>query len=322
MNAAFPTVDLRDNERACSSCGQAAVPGAIIPVEARAMQGKTRRAADGTRVADSPVVEMTRCRSCQARHDNCSELLAQHPALFAAMGDSGLAHQRLEATSDALAALGQSSALPSTPAGLRLFMRHLSVPGSAVAFRQLFMPRWTRGVGPTTATATPWAHLTDADRQALHRAYSEVLAERVAALAPPKQLPPPTGNACLMCGVGSVSMPAAEVAQRGGPLVAADEVWRSLNTTRGALGGRPQTQRLTGYACPACSAALDLAGAVGHTAMEHALKLHLRAAGRDEEAERLRGYELDGLAGWAAIGTSTPNTEPWGHITLGSMVMT
>lgn len=132
----------------------------------------------------------------------------------------------------------------------------------------------------------------------------------------------PVPGGCLLCGVDAVTLPAARVAVLGGRRIAQQEVWRPFSASPSSLGGQGP-DRLTGHVCPRCADALDWVGRTGPTAMKRALTEHLRATGRDEDADRLRMGEVEGLVGWGTLayaarrrGAPAPaaNGEPWAHI--------
>lgn len=129
------------------------------------------------------------------------------------------------------------------------------------------------------------------DRAAVPRAARgllRVLAERVAASAPPVALtPPPAEEAkgspvegeCLFCGVPAVAMAAQRVVARGGVEQARAEAWTPTSADATVLGGRT-SGRLRGHLCFDCADSKEAVGSVGAGAIERAYERHMRATGR------------------------------------------
>ncbi len=254
-------------------------------------------------------VDMTRCPACADRRTLAEALVLTHPALSGRLGPER-AVQVADGVLAGLALLGRPALLPSvSDIDLGLHVRHLSRVGSGLAWRVLATARH--------ANPYPFAHVSLVDRGRLRSAYAGMLAEKIATSAPDVRLPPPTGEACLLCGVGGVVMPAGQVARLGGRGRAQREVWRELTAPSDALGGRPSPDPIVGQACPPCYDALDSVGSVGPSALERALVEHLRASGRTNEAVKVEaaisGGGLVGLVGWA-VTEWEPNGEPWGHL--------
>lgn len=78
-----------------------------------------------------------------------------------------------------------------------------------------------------------------------------------------------------------------------------------------SLGGPHGTERLEGYLCPTCDRAVREAGAIGPSAMQRSLMLHLGVRQRSLAAVSV---ELDGVVGWVALTDPAPNTSPWAHL--------
>lgn len=139
--------------------------------------------------------------------------------------------------------------------------------------------------------------------------YGALLAERVQVPHPTR--PPGDGpRGCLLCGVAAVLALPRE----------ARDAWRPVSASASALGAASGS-RLHGHLCPACSTAVDAAGALGPTALEGALFAHLAP----DAAARLGPYstvEVVGVRGWGAFvadahragrPTPAPNATPWAH---------
>lgn len=89
---------------------------------------------------------------------------------------------------------------------------------------------------------------------------------------------------------------------------------------RAAEGQATLTALVDGFLCPPCSEALDATGAVGVRARARAFEQHVRDNRTPAEANRVRSmldsYDQINLPGWAALGMSSPNPEPWCHIVV------
>lgn len=103
----------------------------------------------------------------------------------------------------------------------------------------------------------PFAHVTRETKDALKRAYARVLADRVAATLPQPALEPegpPSGSACLCCGLAS------QIAPWGGPLL-------STGFTR-------DSRSVEGWLCEVCTDVYSNVGAVGPSFFERAFQRH------------------------------------------------
>jgi hypothetical protein len=81
---------------------------------------------------------------------------------------------------------------------------------------------------------------------------------------------------CLMFGVDSVRMAAAQVVRLGGRSAAEREVWRPITVDPAAHRERMSPDRLSGWLCPPCADAVETVGAIGQTAMHRALETALQ----------------------------------------------
>lgn len=307
---------LSEGQRACAFCGVATTltpESPELPVDALSIAGQPHLV---TRPAAQLRTTFTVCTACTRRHAAVAAVLATLPKVVARLGPAGAEH-RLQCASDALAAVGVDAPASTGPEVLAL-IHHLAVDGALARFCARFAPVMT--AKPGSANETPWGHLDDEDRAAMRAAYGAVLAERMARSQPPVALPPPRPGprACLMCGVGSVTVPADVVVRLGGAREAANALWSPVETARTSLGGRGGLERVSGNLCRPCFSAAESEGAIGISALERALISHLRATGREREASMLRQGTILGLKGWAIIG-SPPNLVPWEHVGLSSV---
>ena len=246
--------------------------------------------------------------------------MSSHPALAARLG-SARALDVMEGTLAALEVLGRPTlAQDVSNADLAMHVRHLGTAGQSLAFQGRVSPS-----GQPAPFA--WGALDESDRQWLREAYANLLAEKVAQRAAPVALRPPSGQpampsvnlqACLFCGVSSVSMAAAEVTRLGGQQAAEREVWRPISGINpSSIGGRMTPNRLSGYLCGRCADAVESAGAVGQTALGKALLAYLDATpGRQDDAARLRIAGQDAtLVAWCVAAAPTVST-PWASLDL------
>jgi hypothetical protein len=178
------------------------------------------------------------------------------------------------------------------------------------ALRSTSIPSWSsyvsagrlRGAG----CRVPWGFLTREDRVHLRSVLAKVLAEKVAATAPPIQIAPPDGGCCAWSGVTSVPVSAVGVLHLGGYEVAAREVWRPFSYEA------DHGERRTGWLSPQCAEALALVGAVGPTALDTAVVMHLGLDPAPVVSERER---LDGVIPWWRSGLP-PSPVAWAHLDL------
>lgn len=202
---------------------------------------------------------------------------------------------------------------------------NVTLPGSEMAawarsFFEIGSPRWagflvSRSLR-STAVSPGWSFVSDAQRASLRAALAAVLAEKVARTAPDQRLAPPPviviagetalPGACLVCGVDAVQAPAVNVLHSGGSERAARGVWtrHTINTGRGS-------ERLAGYVCPDCEAAIDANGNIlGPTAMDIAVTRHLGLDASPVQSDMLR---VD-VEPWWASPDPTPSRRPWAHL--------
>ncbi|WP_413543671.1 hypothetical protein [Citricoccus nitrophenolicus] len=337
------TAPLPAGHLACRSCGVAVRKTASARPHAASIIGRDGASmsvplAPGQRPRPVPTVKVLKCADCTDREEYAARLLADHPRAAYALG-GGAALHRLGAVLDALAATGRP--MPDrdslTSPELVALARNLTAPGVALQWVTRFSPVVVKGAELATCAAYPWAHMDEDRRSGARSGYAAVLAERIAAKSGPVELSPPpvdgatretvTAPGCLLCGVGTVNIDARQVVALGGREVAAGKVWRPRAVTAGALGGRRRSRdEVRGHVCPPCADALDTVGALGVTAMERALRLHLTATGRKEAARNVKEGETFGLVGFSELvfrahltGQHRPaaNGEPWDHVKIG-----
>lgn len=170
----------------------------------------------------------------------------------------------------------------------------------------------------------------------LRQAGAKVLAERLALQEPPVPLPPPplppsnssggqgsidVPDACLYCGIGTVTMSPLAVSRAGRADAAARASWRARQVASSSVGATRGGPTLRGWLCPPCeTAASEMGSASTAKAVELALSTYLGAGRRT-----LAGDELwvRGLQTWGALvadaqrrGRFSPaaNQSPWGHL--------
>lgn len=338
MTPTEPTrvVTLAGADLPCRSCG-ITVPGPINHAEVEHVETTTMITELGPRAYVYRDPEpMTLCSECRERHDLAVTLTERHLPHGIPLNGlrlvGPLGASKVAAALDGLAALGKPMpATDRTHAGdLASLVRRFAECGVRPTWESRFSPVRDADAVKGTAAHRPWSHLSDDERAELRRAHVLALADRVAATADDVAFTPPSigGStssglliraACLLCGVGAVTRPAAWVAAREGAGVAARTVWRACaSIPPQGLGGRPSPERVTGWACADCSEAIVDAGAVGPTALERALINYLGLGARWTDRAM-----LSGLAGWGGIAADVvrrgdpepaPNSSPWSHL--------
>lgn len=298
-------VPLREGLLACRSCGFATAEtsesetvtgvGWDVEVTFKAMENWS-----------PPSVTVTLCRACREREES-----ADLPPHLAARLGPQIGRERLVAALDGLAALGVRP--PATVAPMDL-IRHLNAAGQQVRWVTRFVPLGTPGRSTRTAARVPWAHVTDEQRAALRDGYGAVLAATTARHAPNARLTPPSGPpACLMCGIGAVTLTASRVVALGGTERARERVWTHRVVTSPVVLGGGGSKAVTGHTCPECTQAISDTGAIGPDAIESSLAAYLREAGRSDEARLVREAGLARPRCWVTVRES-PNPRRWGHI--------
>ena len=152
-------------------------------------------------------------------------------------------------------------------------------------------------------------------RAALRTGYAALLRERVARNAPPVRISPPpitvtrvgtvrAESGCLLCGVGSVLVDAAEVARAGGRLPAARLLWTARRTSVTSLGTQG-AEMVSGHLCPTCDESVEHAGGldarIGHISRDHGdVEFWVERV----DADRSKAVLV--TAGAAALGTQPP----------------
>lgn len=234
--------------------------------------------------------------------------------------DGTVTTDRLAAALDALAILGKPMSKQDESTGPLL--QHLTTPGLLARRAARYAPTWGKGAEVYHAIAKAWAHLTKQQRSALREGYYRVLAERVAASAPPVALAPPpveegkgspVEGGCLFCVVPAVALEAQRVVAWGGVEQARTDAWTATSADATVLGGR-SSGRLRGQLFHDCADSIEAVGAVGAGAIEHTCERHMRATGRGDVLSSLGPDEcLPGLRASAGT-TRTENREPWQRI--------
>lgn len=161
------------------------------------------------------VTKLSRCPECTGRYQRAQLLVLEHPEIGRVLGS--VAEWRVELALVGLAAI--DCATPALMASLddvgvhRALIRHLSTPAGSVTWASGCAPVLTSGAGPGRCSPTPWATAPRGALAAVRAAYGQLLADKVAAHAPPTSQPPPrvspsrraqtvpVENACLLCGV-------------------------------------------------------------------------------------------------------------------------
>lgn len=327
-------VPLGEDDLACGECG-AVVHGPHdtadvyrVPPRIRGPWRESYRHLEGA--------PFTRCEACLARYAWAEHLAATLLPKGAPVGEVLLmgasAAEAVLATLNALRLMGMpdpQEASLTTPA-LAEAVRHLAHPGNLLAWR-------SREFLTDQGNPRPWAHVRASDRLRLRRAYVDMMAVRIARTAPPVKVPPPRAvpsvlqapdnravtrlpGACLMCGIGAVPVPAMRVVRSGGMENVVREVWTERTWESHLLGASRSPRMVIGHLCPECDAAVMYAGALGPSALERAVAVHLRVQGRWDDGR----HTLENVHGWAALalrsdGTATtppppPNSEPWAHL--------
>lgn len=291
----------------CLSCGVAVSLESGDVVETRDLELPTRR---------TWRQDFARCGECSQLRITASRIVEMNPSLSGRYGS--VVTDRLEGALVSLSVLKLPLPDPATVnvEDVVRLLRFLSL-GSVVQW----IARATEA--PGYSQLFPFAHLTGENRDVLRSRFADSVADRLAVNAPPINVTPPNigqrelaygavpvTTGCLLCGIGELKVAAS----------ASQSVWtlRPSAISPHQLGGRRSPMKLHGYSCPACTAALDYAGAFGPSAMERAVTVALGVAGqwRDDAA-------LNGLRGWGALFADAinrdlpaplPNTTPWAHV--------
>lgn len=305
---AAPLVPLPPRHLACGTCG-VAVPlgGEVTDVEVTDVVGRPKLPPfrDGT-----PQVLLRVSLSV------CADCLAHRARARSLVDDSNpRALMRAGVAGDALAVIGRPVPERLSASALAALLHHLG--DADVAWASRFLDRVEDPQDAGRCSPTPWAHVPETTRTALRRAYMAHLDQRRAQSAPPVYLGPPSADGgCLMCGVAGVEISPVDVIARGGLEKARQALWRPISADARVLGGPPSPVPLSGHLCPSCARARNEAGSTGLRACERALRAHLLATGRSEEAQRVREGETYGLVAWGALRDRPQPGEAWGHVTI------
>jgi hypothetical protein len=291
---------LPEGALACRSCGVlVAIP---MTVEKVVAYGRQRRLGAGIMDVQeqTDTYAMTLCGQCSGVRQHASRLVDEHPRLAAQLGSRSYAADRIEAGLLALDALGvkakRTAALVSTDRDLRMLLKLLPGRGTWAA---RFTPITDFDADPASASPTRWGHLTDEESQSLRDDFAALLHARIASPSP--VVPPGGPPACMLCGVGAVSVLPTQ----------AEDAWGRIRSANpGTLGGRRRPEPIRGHLCTECASAADDVGALGMTALEKALFRFLGVKRRD-----LDDVQLAGARAWIALPDGArPNATPWEHI--------
>jgi hypothetical protein len=175
--------------------------------------------------------------------------------------------------------------------------------------------RYAAHAKPDYAARTPWSHLTGAVLGNARRAVAQAQWRRILACRPAVPVVPPpldgrpgdVDGGCLICGVGSVAVPALD-ADGCDPASLGRTVWRFTVTS----GLTPL--RVRGWLCPTDSDHLVVEGAVGVRLVARSMR----------QAGLLEGDGLPArLPAWTLLVVEVrrrgrpsppPNTDRWGHV--------
>lgn len=308
---------------ACLSCGQA------VPVDETSE--RVTLTATGRVGVPAPLnpdvspqmirTEFSRCTTCSNREQAARQILADLPEVVGRFGRDTALH-RLTCALDALAALGLPYPATFNAAEVSALLRHLTMP---VRWSARFAPIALADARTGTAALRPWEHVTNEMKAEVRSGFAAVLAARVSRTSADLRLTPQEGRACLLCGIGHVTLPAARVNALGGRAAALAATWTPRKINPATIGGPGSPEPIHGSLCPTCDKAATDAGAMGQTAMLTAYAAHLREHGRTAEADAVRSGEFLRIVGWAGFDHRerrsgrpgvAPNREPWDHLVL------
>lgn len=236
----------------------------------------------------------TACAECAPRHRLAEAIVAEFPALQGRYGT--IAGAKLAAALLVLEDRGKPMPDPDTLelAEVVHLIERLALAGSGL--------RFVNAEGrPGRAARNAWAHLDAAPdaRTAALGAWLHYWRDLQAAARPDVALSPPDRpapakalaitDACILCGVGAVLMPAAEVSRRGGAASAAVDVWpRVVTVSSLALDGPRMPEPIHGPLCRPCATAADQLGHIGPELRARMSAARLSELGRDEDAQLIR----------------------------------
>lgn len=272
------------------------------------------------------TVEMATCPACAERHEQAHQIIGQHPGIAARLGPDTAVHQ-MSAALDGLAAIGRSPSaglledLESNEPMTWHMLSTLRDAGVGARWLSRFAPYAEQDAATGQAASAPWAHVSEETRAALRDGYGRVLAYGLARDEEDQEVTPPRRSRfCLLCGIGSVTVPAARVVVLGGMAEARERLWTERSVSTHTLGGPSSGSRqLTGHICHSCESAVNHVGAIGQAAMSRSYAEHLRSQGRTVEARSLVAADdlgrIPGLVGHGVRG-ERPNRERWSHLRL------
>lgn len=311
-----PLAPCPEDMRPCSICGQAAAPVTATKVVVTQYHEALKRATGTWELTMEKC-----CGDCQRLYIRASGLGAKHfrmthqqgyPDPMTAWLGVVLAHELMGAKPPA-GGIYQAEA--------RVLLRELA------GFQAI---RWRVQVKPPTMQQVAverfgGARMNAELMQNLRNRWARVLAWKASRIMPPQPVPCPsaevlhgelgvrtTADACLMCGVGKVLVPAQTLVGFATPGLAVRSMWTS-RTYRGVKG----------HTCAACSAAIAREGAIGPTADERALLTHLDPDGSAHLAAQWGASTDLGVNPFAAkvaqadaagLPVPKPNPTPWSHL--------
>lgn len=273
------------------------------------------------------TVEMGTCPACAERHEQARKIVEKHPSIAARLGPDSAVHQ-VSAALDGLAAIGQTPSaglLADLEEDASMTWHMLSTlrdAGVGARWLSRFAPYADQDAATGRCAVSPWAHVGSEVRSSLRDGYGQMLAYRLARDEQDQCVTPPGRSAaCLMCGIGAVSIPATRVVALGGLREARERLWSERTVTTHTLGGPSGGSRrsVAGHLCHECETAVEYVGSIGQAAMSRSYAQHLRAAGRTLEAQLLSVADdlgrIPGLIGHGVRG-GKPNAERWSHLRL------
>lgn len=313
---------------ACGSCGiQVAVPDwineATEPVDNSTGDIYVERVyfpAAGERVWEDRWLSVTRCDVCRMIRDTARGFLLAHPDQRARIGSLDVAVHRLESALLGLDAMAITDArtidrLTDKGPDLRRLIETLAASGGMARWTSSQSARWyarltdhekARRRWRPPFSAARWAHVPAQVRQTLRDEVGGLLAhlrEPTVRVLCPTDGPGAPAEACMMCGIGSVTVPRDAV----------QGAWVFLGADAVTLGGQSRPEPVEGCVCPTCDRAIDTAGAVGQSAMALAVGELLGVP------RGMRLMERFDLVAWAVSPSGAahrPNEKPWQHIDL------
>lgn len=245
-------------------------------------------------------LDFTTCLACSARRARAEHFAEEHTAFARRLGDRRYAATVVDSALAALDALGVSprdiERLTGDLEGMKAAIHFLAKFGADARWVSRFVPYMRKGASINTAFGTRWEHVPDDVAQQLRDSYAEMLYRRTAS---PTRVAPPDGAACRFCGVGGVWGHPRDV----------KVLWGEERKFQPLAFGVKLSEPIHGYLCPTCRRGLESAGAMGRTAVEHAVLAYL-----GHDLTILGPAVIEGLHPWLAKRAGAKsNAEPWEH---------